>query len=188
LSTQTTETAELDRIGRALLDVESPGQAAEVFRQVLGTSSTDAAAFDGLGRAEMALQDYGAARAAFEQATRLEPANESARAQLALCTRVLALDPRQKGLSALERYERSRQLLKSVLSSLDGCATDDSHDQDPMVGRARQALASRRPVSLGEAADDNIRLVVNLWNTRPPACARVNVEPAVPRVLERLQR
>ncbi len=190
LAAQTTIADELDRIGRALLALASPGQAADVFRQVLRASPTDATASDGLGRAEMAQQDYGAARAAFEQAARLDPANEDARAQALLCARVLALDPRQEGLSVGARYDRSRTLLSAVVSAVEGCqaAADAGGAASPLV-RARKALASSgRPRSPAEAAEDNIQLAENLWANRPPACPGAGRDEAVALAVARRPR
>ena len=190
LSTQTTDADELDRIGRALLSMSSPGQAADVFRQELAASPTDAAAYEGLGRAEMAQQDYPAARATFQLAARLDPTNQSAREQLALCDRVLALDPRKKGLSVTARYDRSRALLASIVGELDACpAAAEAGGAASPLARARGVLAStRRPRSPAEAAEDNVQLAEDLWASRPAACVGVGRDEAVALAMARLSR
>jgi tetratricopeptide (TPR) repeat protein len=190
LTGRTADPAVLNRIGLGLLAAGSPGSAADVFRQVLTASPKDAAAYAGLGDVEMAQEDYRAARTAFEQAVRLDPTNGSTRAQAALCTRVLALDPTSRGLGGVERYERTRQILKGVLSALEACSPSAGRaDPNPVVGRARQVLASsRRPPSLADAIDENIRLAESLWASRSPACARAGSDEAVARVLARLAR
>lgn len=190
LTGRTTDPAVLSRIGRGLLAAGSPNSAADVFREVLTASPKDAAAYAGLGDAEMAQQDYRAARTAFDQAVRIDPTNRSARVQAALCARVLALDPTSRGLGATERLERTRQLLKSVLFALEACSPSASGaDPNPAFGRAQQVLASsRRPPSLAEAIDENIRLAEDLWASRSPACARAGSDEAVARVLARLAR
>ncbi len=188
LTGQTTDPARLNRIGRGLLAAASPSAAADVFREVLSASPTDAAAYAGLGEAELARENYRAARAAFEQAVRLAPTDDLARQQAALCERVLALDPTSAGLRSSERYEHSRELLKSVLLSAEACASPaTSGDPTSALARARKvATSTRRPRSLGEAADENIRLVQELWAGRTPPCGPS--DPAVARVMSRLER
>ncbi len=190
LSTQTSDADDLNRIGRALLAAASPGQAIDVFRQVLGVFPRNAAAYDGLGRAGMAQQDYRAARAAFEQAARLDPANRDARTQAALCERVLALDPGQNGLSATERYERSRALLAAVVSAVDACpaAAGPADDAAPLAIARKTLAASRRSRSLADSIDDNVRLARQVWAARPPSCAGAGGDPAVAMALARLER
>ncbi|HEY5474829.1 MAG TPA: tetratricopeptide repeat protein, partial [Candidatus Limnocylindrales bacterium] len=153
LTGQTADPAVLNRIGRGLLAASSPGQAADVFRQVLGASPTDVAAYSGLGQAELAQENYRGAQTAFEQAARLDPSNEAAGEQATLCERVLALDPGSRGLPSIARYERSRKLLAAVLTAAEACsAAVTPGDPTPLVVRARQALrAPRRPTSLAEA-------------------------------------
>lgn len=186
LTGQTADPGALARIGQRLLALGSPHQAADVFRQVLVASPRNAAAFTGLGEAELAQDDYSAARAAFDRAVQIDPTNESARAQSALCGRVLALDPTLRGLRSTERYERSRQLVKSVLTAVETCSPATPGTPNPALARARQVLASsRRPGSLADATDDNIDLAEELWAGRPPACAG---DPAVAKVLARLER
>ncbi len=190
LTDQTTDSAVLTRIGRGLLAAGSPGAAVDVFHEVLRASPSDSAAFAGLGEAEMARDDYRAARTALEQAVRLDPTNESARAQAALCERVLALDPTAKGLRSAERYERSRQLLSHVLSAVGACSPSEkaSAPTTPSA-RARRLLASsRRPPLMSEATDDNIHLAEELWASRPPTCTGETTDAAVLSVLARLGR
>ena len=188
LSGQTTDPVVLNRTGHGLLVAGSAASAADIFRQILAASPNDAAACAGLGEAELERENYREARGAFERAARLDPTDESSKARAALCDRVLALDPSVRGLRSIERYERSRQLLRSVLSSLDACAPAGSGGRSPTLGLARQALASRRSASLVEAADENIRLAESLWDTRSPACAQTNSDQAVARVMARLER
>jgi tetratricopeptide (TPR) repeat protein len=168
----------------------SPGAAVDLFRDVLGASPSDSAAFAGLGEAEMARDDYRAARTALEQAVRLDPTNESARAQFALCERVLALDPTTKGLRSADRYERSRQLLRHVLSAVEACLPSEKAGAPTTPSaRARRLLASsRRPPLMSEATDDNIHLAEELWASRPSTCTGETTDPAVLSVLERLGR
>ncbi len=190
LTVHTADPATLNRIGRGLLAVSSPGQAADVFQQVLRASPADAAAYAGLGQAELARENYRAAQEAFEQSARLDPSNAAVRDQAALCGRVLALDPGSRSLPPVERYERSRKLLAAVLAGAEACPAGAAPGaQAPLMLRARQALKiSRHPRSLSEGIDGNVQLAEELWASRPPACASSGTDPAVARVLERLQR
>jgi len=189
LTGQTADPGALARIGQRLLVLGSLRQAADVFHQVIVASPRDAAAFGGLGEAELAQDNYPAARAAFDRAVQIDPTNESARAQSALCGRVLALDPTVRGLRSAERYERSRQLIKSVLTAVETCSPAIPGTPIPAVARARQVLASsRHPGSLADATDDNIHLAEELWAGRPPACAGAGSDEAAVRVLARLAK
>ena len=190
LTGQTTDPATLKRVGRGLLAAASPGPAADVFREVLRASPRDADAYAGLGGAELAREDYRAARAAFDQAARLDPANEAAERQAALCARVLALDPTARGLRSTERYQRSRELLASALAAAEACSPSAAPPEPGSAfDRARKLLASsRRPGSIAEATDDNIRFAGELWTGRPAACSRATGDSAVARVLARLER
>ena len=188
ISEQTADPSVLTRVGRGLLVAASPALAVDVFQDVIALSPKSAAAYAGLGEAELAREDYTAARGAFEQAVRLDPTNQSAREQAAVCERVLALDPTLRGLRSLERYERSRTLLGAVLSAVEACAGVAAQGASaPLDEQARHVLAStRRPRSFGETTDENIHLTEDLWAARSSGCAAG--DQALTRVLARLER
>jgi len=109
-------------------------------------------------------------------ALKIAPTDEAIGQRLRSCERVLTLDPTFPGLRTAERYRRSRSLLELAVAALDQCAA--SHSEVPLpesgaqvAGRARKELTSRRkPESYGDAADENIAMVRELWESRPKPC------------------
>jgi CIC family chloride channel protein len=175
------------RIGRLLLEYGSPRQAADVFRDVLRINNRDSQAEAGLGMAELALEDYQAARNAFRNAVRLNPSDQKSQHQLELVERVLALDPNVRGLRASERYQRSVEVLMSVLQAEEQCLAASN---DPAVDGARKALAHRpRRGEIDDAIEMNLDLALRLWNAVKNLCpAHAQKSEALDRVLARLSR
>jgi tetratricopeptide (TPR) repeat protein len=167
-----------------LLDYGSPGQSADVFRGLVRENSRDAEAYSGLGAAEFAADRYVAAREAFRSALHWNPSDEATQRELALCERVLELDPAVRGLGPAERYRRSAALLGSVLGTVEQCLPKASADT------ARQALA-RHPArgSFGDAADADLSLAEELWAASHKLCgAASGLDAATDRVLAALAR
>jgi tetratricopeptide (TPR) repeat protein len=156
------------QVGRMLIDYGSPQQAAGLYRQVLAGNPQDAGAWDGLGEAEFSAGNYHPAREAFAAALKIDPADSSAARQLDVLDRVFALDPAARGLSAAERYRRSRELLSEVIAGLETC----SQMQGPDVQAAKSQVAQKkRPPSWSDAAEATKALAERLWKQRPPSCA-----------------
>jgi tetratricopeptide (TPR) repeat protein/CBS domain-containing protein len=173
------DTAAQKRVGRLLLDYGSPGQSADVFRGLLRENNRDAEAYSGLGAAEFAGEQYVSAREAFRGALRWNPSDETSQRELALCDRILELDPAVRGLGPAERYRRSAALLGSVLATVEQCLPKASADT------ARQALA-RHPArgSFGDAADADLSLAEELWAASRKLCGAVSgIDAATDRVL-----
>ena len=98
------DTAARKRIGRLLLDYGSPQQSADVFRSLVSENNGDAEAYSGLGAAELAQAQYIEAREAFRSALRLNHTDAATGRELALCERILEMDPAVPGIDAPERY------------------------------------------------------------------------------------
>ncbi len=163
------------RAAQLLLDYGLYAESVRLFREAIKTNPQDAAVHAGLARAAFALGNFGDARQAFRTALRRDPSDAASRAQLELTDRILALDPGLKGLKASERYERSRELLQSVLDSLDSCLAAGARTSPEPVARtaeeARRTLARKRlPRSLADATESSLGLAGKLWDARAGLC------------------
>ena len=177
-----------ERIGHLLLQYGSARQSVELFRDIAQSNPQDAGAWSGLGLAEMALEDYTAARDAFRKALRADPADATARKQLDMSERVLALDPDARGIRASERYGRSQALLQGALQTIEQCAAGGS--DAPLADRARKALIKHpRAGELADATEENLTLATELWKARQQACSKYSAtDEALERVLKHLAR
>jgi tetratricopeptide (TPR) repeat protein/CBS domain-containing protein len=183
------------RIGQLLLDYGSPRQSADVFRGLVRSNNRDAEAYSGLGAAEFAEERYAAAREALRTAVRLNPSDEATGRQLALCERILALDPTLRGLPPAERYQRTSALLSGILGAVEQCLPKVSQPADAQSLRtwadtARQLLA-RHPArrSYDSAAESDLSLAEELWAASQRLCgAPSGLDAATDRVLAALSR
>jgi tetratricopeptide (TPR) repeat protein len=183
------------RVGQLLLDYGSPGQSADVFRGLARESNPDAETFSGLGAAEFAEDRYVPAREAFRRALRLNPSNEATQRELALCERILELDPTVRGLGPAERYRRSAGLLEGILGRVQQCLPKVSQPADAQSLRtradtARQSLA-RHPArrSYDDASESDLSLAQELWAASQKLCAAPSgLDAATDRVLAALSR
>lgn len=161
------------RLGALLLACDAPRQAADVFESVLRRQSRDAGAYAGLGEAEFARGDYRRAEAAFRQALRWKPDDAEARQRLAVCEQILALDPDARGLSAAQRFERSRRLLEEIAANAEQCFQGKQQPLPEPLVAARKLLARRQPRrSTEQATQNNLSLAEQLWSERTAACGQ----------------
>jgi tetratricopeptide (TPR) repeat protein len=109
------------RLGALLLASDAPRQAEEVFADVVRRQSHDAEAYAGLAKAQFARGDYRLARNSFRQALRWKPDDPDVHKRLEVCEQILSLDPDARGLSAADRFARSRRLLQETADYLDAC-------------------------------------------------------------------
>ena len=179
------------RVAKMLFDFGMYRESAEVYRSILQRDKDDADAFTGLGDAEVAQGSYVAARDAFKHALATRPSDEALQKKIAIGDRVLAMDPTMAGLHAAERYRRSRDLLSAVLAAEDQCqaAHPEAALSDSLTAgldSARKQLAQQRlPASYGDATDDYLSLVKQLWSVRPQVCVSGSDE-AVSRIVDRI--
>ena len=174
------------RIASLLLQYGAAHQSAEVYQDITQTDRNIAEAYAGLGTAALAEDDYTAARKAYREALRLDEANGSYRRQLDLIDRVMDLDPDARGISAMERYRRSQELLEGALKRTENCAVNPV--QAGKLDEARTALAAH-PSSggRGDATEENLTLAVEVWKARPAGCAPPpDSDEALEKVLARL--
>jgi CIC family chloride channel protein len=169
------EVAVRKQVGRLLLGFGLPKESAEVFREILQKDRQDAEAYAGLGEAEFSLDRYHSAQDAFKHALRRNPADETSGKRLQLTEQILALDPALRGLGAAERYRRSQKLIEAALGEMDQCLAARKQPPPPAVNQlldtARKTLLNRsRPSSYSDAAEDNIALAEQLWETHGKLC------------------
>lgn len=65
------------------------------------------------------------------------------RRRVALCERVLALDPNLRGLRSIERYERSRALQSAVVSAVEPCVPAGGTTDTARAAAAADEAATR---------------------------------------------
>jgi tetratricopeptide (TPR) repeat protein len=160
------------RIGRLFLAAGSPARAADVFRGVLRDSPGYAAALAGLGDAAFASGNYRTAQKDFSAAVHAAPDDRNAHARLDLTNQVLALDPSIRGISGEERFQRSRELLELAAGESAACIDPaPSPRSQQLLEEARRMLKERvRSSRQDEAAEANLDLAEQLWQTRKAAC------------------
>jgi tetratricopeptide (TPR) repeat protein len=183
------------RIGRLLLDYGSPQQSADVFRSLVRENSGDAEAYAGLGAAEFAQARYIEAREAFRGALRLNHSDAATERELALCERILEMDPAFPGISSEERYRRSAALLQGILGAAEQCLGKvnqpaDAQSLQARADTARQLLA-RHPArgSYGDAAASDLSRAEELWSASQKLCGTSSgIDPAMDRLLGTLSQ
>jgi len=185
---QTRDDTTKKRIARSLLQYGSPRQAADLFRELARSNDSDPSVWAGLGAAELAQDNYAAASNALKNALRRSPSDGTARKELEISERVLALDPDARGIRASERYRRSQDILRGALGMMERCAGGSA--DTTLVASARKALAEHpKPAALDDATEENLTLGTDLWKARRQACPAYEVsDEALERVLARLSR
>jgi CIC family chloride channel protein len=182
------------QLGQLLLAYDLPKESAGVFRKILEKDKGDAGAYASLGEAEMAQEDYRGAQRAFRAALRLNGDDTGTAKRLELVDQVLALDPTSRGLSAAERYRRSRKLLEAVVGTLDEClgmmkGTPPAWLKEPTDAARKSLLRRGRPRSYGDSTDQNLDLADKLWKARAGVCP-TSAAPAEPlsRLMDKLAK
>jgi tetratricopeptide (TPR) repeat protein len=174
--------------------LEKTGQrqeAADVFHDVIKADDRNAEAYARLGADELALENYQAARDAFQKAVEQNPADQMNKQQLDLSERVLALDPNARGLTAAERYQRSKELLQAEVMRFDQCQPGSKAAGQPdLASAARKAITNHpRRRELEDAASMNLALAEDLWKQDQKLCAVArNPNDVAARVLARLTK
>jgi CIC family chloride channel protein len=189
------DTAAKKRIGRLLLDYGSPRQSADVFRGLVSENNSDAEAYSGLGSAEFAQARYVEAREAFRSGLRLNPSDKATEREMALCERILELDPAVSGIGSAERHRRSAALLQGILGTVEQCLPKvgqpaDAQSLRTRADRARQLLAHHpAPRRYDDAANSDLSLAEELWSASQRLCgAPSGLDPAADRLLATLSQ
>ena len=160
------------RLGRLFLLAGSPARAADVFHGILHEVPANADAYAGLGEAEFARGNYRAAQRDFQTALQLAPENQAARQRLDVCNELLMLDPTMRGLSPLERFQRSLKLLDLTLDQTRPCLGQNPSPQlQELLDDAGKALEARVSAAhQSEAFESNLDLAEQLWQARRQEC------------------
>jgi tetratricopeptide (TPR) repeat protein len=154
------------RLAAMLTEAGLYAKAMEVYRSVLKVNPMDVTALKGLGSAQMAAADFGGAAKTFGAALRVEPNDPATERQRELCLSVVSLDPSRRGLHAVDRYSRSKQLLSRVTELAQRCTPDKSKLEE-----AQNAMEAKRKVSsYSDSAEELVNLARELWAEEAAAC------------------
>lgn len=184
--------ANRERVARLFLRADSPANAAQIFEDLVRKNKEDAGAYAGLGDAEFAQTNYIASRNAYRTANRLNPEDSVTQAKLDFSNQILDLDPTLRGLSSTERHRRSQELVRAALAKVELCRPaelplllPDSTQQ--VIDSAREMLSqTKRPRNMGDAAEENVSLALQLWQARLDLCPPGENLDAAERVLAKL--
>jgi len=156
------------RLGHLFNLAGSPGRAANMFRDLVRRDPTDADAYAGMGDAALAMGNLKTARADLAEALRLNPGSAQLERRLAIADTALSLDPTARGITAAQRFARSRGLLARTLAMISPCEAPS-----PLLDSIVALL--RRSPSTGTSEGDAEALVGRatvLWNAKPARCDR----------------
>jgi chloride channel protein, CIC family len=163
------------KIARVLLRYGFSKESAQISRDILKEKPQDSAAYADLGRSQFALGEYQSAQRAFRNALARNPDDLETKKQLDLTDQLLGMDPNLSGLTAAEKYARSRELLDAVLNSLDLCVkelkpTVSDLDKEAINSAHKLLAEGRRPRSYREASMTNLAYSEQIWNLRLKMC------------------
>ena len=160
------------RMGKLFMVAGSPARAAAVFQRITHDNPSDADAHRELGEAEFAQGDYRDAEREFSAAMRLAPDDGAIRQRVQACDEILMLDPTIRGLSAAERFRRSRHLVELTKDETSHCAgANPSTNLQASLDKAGAALKTRTSAAgEGEGSESDLDLAARLWQTRKKEC------------------
>lgn len=182
--TPETDFASRERVAAMLLAHGSPQHAADLFSSILSVHPADSAAERGLADALFALGDYSAARRAYRKAAAEGVHDSEIMQRIAASEAVLNLDPTLVRLSAGERFNRARELVRLNLAAAQNCGA-----LPPDLASTAQKAAAESP---GRRHDGDtltmLSLAEQLWKTRQGVCSPTSVDPALSAVMAQLQK
>ncbi len=115
--------------------------------------------------------------------------------RLALCERILEMDPAVPGIGPAERYRRSAALLQGILGAVEQCLPKVGQPADAQSLRARadtaRQLLARHPArgSYGDAAESDLSMAEELWSASQKLCGTSSgIDPAMDRLLGTLSQ
>jgi tetratricopeptide (TPR) repeat protein len=155
------------KIGFALLDNRATSEAMAIFRDLTRVSSRDAQAHRGLAEAYFASGEFVSARHEYERALRYNPKDRAASDALSFTNAVIDLDPELSGLASAERFRRSQNLLRRVLTDLGKCSAPEESKEK--LDAAAQLLQSP-PKNDPDLALNMQTTAKQLWITRSQVC------------------
>ena len=187
------------RLGSLMLQTGLYDRASSLFRNLLAENPQDHEALLGRGAAEFQLGNYLTARTHYNRA-RLLHDDTSTNERIALCNRIIELDPTRRGISLRERFRRSRVLIQRARAAALTCQnpTGDAFvgplvalpvDLATALENADKALAERTRRATDEAVEANTLIAEELWNQAAPLCkASSPPDPPLMHVMAKLSR
>jgi tetratricopeptide (TPR) repeat protein len=155
-------------VAQLLLAHGAPQQAEALFHSILSAHPHDAATEEGLADAHFAMGDYATARRVYLAAHKDGAADAASEQRLAVCESVLELDPTLVRLSAAERSERARELLRRVVDSVSRCAALPPD----LAAAAQSALAEKGRRQRQRDSEELLTLAAQIWKARQDLCGR----------------
>jgi predicted Zn-dependent protease len=164
------------RYGELLLAAQNWSEAQNTYLALIRSVPKEPGLWAGLARAQFGAGDYTASRRSLRRAAALAPDDTQIQHELDTVTHILELDPTQRRLGAVERHRRSHELVLQLLTALETCAPGAAE-----LATARQELKRHeRMRSAGDAANQDLDLVEQLWNSRDQTCpAGLSLPPAI---------
>ncbi len=187
------------RLGSLMLQTGLYDRASSLFQTLLAKDPQDHEALLGRGAAEFQLGNYLTARTQYNRA-RLLHDDTTTNERIALCNRIIELDPTRRGISLPERFRRSRVLIQRARAVALTCQnpTGDAFvgplvalpvDLATALENADKALAERTRRADDEAVETNTLIAEELWNQAGPLCkASSPPDPPLMHVMAKLSR
>lgn len=172
------------RLAGLLLKAQVADRASSLFRELLQNDPNDREALVGRAESEFLLGNYLTARTHFNRAQAVRK-EESTAQRIALCSEIAALDPTRRGISARERFRRSRVLIGRVMEFIDHCRSplgeafvgplpEVSTELAGLLRRSLDLLNARtRQSANDENVEANILLTEEVWDAREGVCSGI---------------
>ncbi len=187
------------KLGALMLKAGLYDRASSLFAMLLQANPQDHAALLGRGEAEFQLGNYLTARTHYNQA-RLLHDDSATNERIALCNRIVDLDPTRRGISLQERFRRSRALIERAGAAALHCRNPGG---DSFIGplkalpaglgaaldNADKALAGAPGRASEKAVESNTLIAEELWQQAAPLCdASSPPDPPLLHVMAKLSR
>jgi len=187
------------RLGALMLRTQLYDRATSLFQTLLEANPRDHEALLGRGEAEFQLGNYITARTQYNRA-KLVQDDDATNERIALCNRIIELDPTRRGISLRERFRRSRVLIERARAATLTCQNPSGAAfVGPLVAlpanlasaleNADRALSGRPGRATDESVEANTLIAEELWNQAGPLCeASSPPDPPLVHVMAKLSR
>lgn len=168
------------RLASLMLQTGLYDRASSLFQTLLAENPQDHEALLGRGEAEFQLGNYLTARTQYNRA-RLLHDDTTTNERIALCNRIIELDPTRRGISLRERFRRSRVLIERARAVTLTCQNPRGNafigplaalpvDLATALENGDKALAERTRRATDEAVEANTLIAEELWEQAQPLC------------------
>ena len=187
------------KVGALMLQTGLHDRASSVYQTLLEANPQDHEALLGRGEAEFQLGNYLTARTQYNRA-RLLHDDPTTTERIALCNRIIELDPTRRGISLRERFRRSRVLIERARAAMLHCQNPLAEafvgplaalpvDLATALEGADAALAARPGRATDEGVEENTLIAEELWKQGKPLCnASTPPDPPLLHVMAKLSR